>query len=171
MRCRGRRPAHGCAVAQAHPHAESGLSRVLSGTEPDVHNAIIALEGFNLLPAGGMVPNPSALLARRLRGPVLGQLTALFDVVLLDVPAMDASSDAAGLSPLADRTVLVANRHTTPGPAVRDTISAIEAAGGQVIGAVINGHRDEKPRGSWLPLRRPAQIRHLDKKPSGRGTA
>ena len=98
-----------------------------------------------------MVPNPSALLTRRLLTPVLGQLTALFDVVLLDAPALDASSDAAGLSPLADRTVLVANRHSTPGPAVREAISAIEAAGGQVIGAVINGHRDEKPARQLAP--------------------
>jgi capsular exopolysaccharide synthesis family protein len=148
------------------PHTKIGLSQVLDGSEPDIFNAVVTLEGFNLLPAGGMVPSPSALLTRRLLTPVLEQLTSRYDFVLLDAPSVDASSDAAGLSPLAAMTVLVADRHRTPGPAVRAAVSTIEAAGGQVIGAVVNGHREEKPR-RRLPLGGRAQVRHLNERHEG----
>lgn len=124
------------------PHIATGLSHVLEQRELEPFAAVAQVGTFDVLVAGDVSSNASPLLSARLLTPVIEQLQAKYDVVLVDAPSVAASSDAARLSHLAAMTVLVANTHSTTLPAIRAAISAIHSAGGHVIGAVVNGHRD-----------------------------
>lgn len=64
-----------------------------------------------------------------------------FDHILLDCPALQTSTDALILASLVDGVVLVAEAEETTKEQVTWAMSAIEKAGGKVIGFVLNKRR------------------------------
>jgi len=90
--------------------------------------------------------------AQQLRGPALDWGAALatarrdFDLVVVDSPALERSSSGVVISGLADMTLAVVEAERTRAAAVRNLIDRIHAAGGQVIGAILNKRRFYIPR-------------------------
>lgn len=117
----------------------AGLSTLLSdrsGTD-----SIQRIPGFvdlSVMPAGPTPPNPLELLGRDSFGVLMTQLAAQFDVVILDSPASDSGSDYQLLAQKARGVLLVARRNRTSMDACRGVADDVRAAGGLVVGSVMN---------------------------------
>ena len=83
---------------------------------------------------------PSAAAARAL----LGRLRAAYDVVVLDLPPLLASSSAVLLSDTIDGFVLVSQWGGTPQPMLAEALSRLAAADALFLGAVLT--RCDQPR-------------------------
>ena len=75
----------------------------------------------------------------------LQELRGLFDLVLLDVPAVDSAGTGLHLACCADTTVVVVEAERTRLPMAADLAARIRAAGGNVAGIVINRRRKHIP--------------------------
>jgi capsular exopolysaccharide synthesis family protein len=91
-----------------------------------------------LLPRGGANGNPSALLSGARMRSLLAELRTRCDLVVLDTPPVLAAADAAILSAVADGVVLVVRAGKTDRAAVQEAARQVAAAGGRLIGAVLN---------------------------------
>ncbi|PTS88574.1 hypothetical protein DBR21_09000 [Caulobacter sp. HMWF009] len=75
-----------------------------------------------------------------------------YDVVLVDTPAMARSAAALIAAPMVDMTLIVVEAEATRAAVARNLIERIDAAGGEVIGAILNKRGFYIPRliYSWL---------------------
>ncbi|MEV6306533.1 polysaccharide biosynthesis tyrosine autokinase [Actinoplanes sp. NPDC051861] len=125
-----------------------GLAEVLAGTArvPDVLQS--SLNGrVTVLPAGEHAPDPGEVLASpRLRATVR-TLTERFDIVLVDAPALQGVADAAVLSRVTDRALLVVRANHTRTADVRTSMDLLERVGAEVAGAVLNALPRKLPTG------------------------
>jgi capsular exopolysaccharide synthesis family protein len=120
------------------PHTE-GLSNILAEEVSfwaAVHNVVTNLD---ILPAGNATDSPAALLDSPQMELVLDHCASLYDVVLLDTPALTVSADTTLLSHWVDGGILVVR------PDHLDLENALSAQailaqwGEKMIGMVING--------------------------------
>ena len=100
--------------------------------------------GLSMLPTGRTVVSERPLLANSPDlDAVLDTLAERFDHVLLDLPALDATSDGLTLAEKASNLVLVVHHGVT---AESDVIAAAEQlAGLPVLGAILNAHSSRLP--------------------------
>jgi Mrp family chromosome partitioning ATPase len=116
-----------------------GLSDALQQLEPIGSFAVrVNLPNLFLVPAGASLENPHVgVTSDRMRLRV-AELRSSFDFVLIDTPAMDFSSDALCLGPLAEGVVLVLEAHSTRKQNARKSVVELQAAHAKVLGAVLN---------------------------------
>jgi succinoglycan biosynthesis transport protein ExoP len=93
---------------------------------------------LDVLPAGRIPPNPGELLGSTPMKQLLSELTARYDVVLLDSPPLLAVPDAASLSGLVGGSVLVIGADLLHRRQLQQAIESLNAAGGHVDGVVVN---------------------------------
>lgn len=79
----------------------------------------------------------------------LPQLRSVFDLVLLDVPAVESSSAGLVLAGHVDTTVVVVEAERTRLPMAGELAGRIRQAGGDVAGIVINKRRKNIPEGVY----------------------
>lgn len=116
-----------------------GLSTLLAGrASADVIERIAPLLNLSILPAGPIPPNPQELLGRPVFQKFLAELDKLFDVVILDTPAGEASADAQMIATRACGALMVARRHRTSARAVKALSGHLVGIGATLMGAVIN---------------------------------
>jgi Mrp family chromosome partitioning ATPase len=77
---------------------------------------------------------------------LLHELSAYFDMIVLDTPPLLAVADAAALAPLVDGVLLVVGAGATHRYAVEEALQRLESVGASVVGAVLNDSRGEVPR-------------------------
>jgi Mrp family chromosome partitioning ATPase len=135
-----------------------GLAAVLDG-EVSIDDALVPVrastgndewgagEGsLSVMPAGRMAPARRVTAAR---GPELKQtfsrLRTRFDYLLLDTPAVLATSDAIALAGLADACCLVVHQGATPAATVQEALAAIRHL--NVVGVIMNQVRVDMPAG------------------------
>jgi capsular exopolysaccharide synthesis family protein len=108
--------------------------------DPDVTETLQAtdIDNLRVLPSGPLPPNPAELLGSRRFRDLLGRLSELSDVVILDSPPLLAVTDAAVLSAIAAGTVLVVNCGETRASAAREAAERLGGVGARVLGVVIN---------------------------------
>jgi capsular exopolysaccharide synthesis family protein len=129
--------------------AEPGLSEVLAG-----HTSVedVMRESVNprlwVLPAGAVPPNPGELLAAPAMAEALRILEKGFDVVVVDAPPVLAAADAAVLSALTSRVLLVVGSERTPLQQVNRAAEILSTVEAQFVGAVLNAapRRSRRPR-------------------------
>lgn len=132
-------------AARLDIHSEKGLSEVLAG-KAALDDAFVdyPIEGLGsgslqLLPAGPLSANPSALISSDQMKGVLKELEQRADLVIVDTPAALAVSDPLPLMGSVSGVVLVARMNRS----VRSTISRLQrmvtAAGGSLVGVVATG--------------------------------
>ena len=76
-----------------------------------------------------------------LPGSLLQQLRSRFQYVAIDCPALSASNDVLSLAKLVDGIVLVVEAQRTSKSQIRNAERQIEAAGGRVLGSILNKRR------------------------------
>ena len=64
-----------------------------------------------------------------------------YDVIVIDSPAMTRSKAGIVITPLVDLTLLVIDADNTRGAVARSLVEQVDAAGGQVLGAILNKRR------------------------------
>jgi polysaccharide biosynthesis transport protein len=116
---------------------EAGLSSVVSG-KVAVDAALHRCEdNLWVLPAGEHVANPAELFGPTGMTDLLNSLND-FDVVVFDVPAVLAVTDAVVLAAHVDGVVLVARHGKTERSAAAEARRRLDAVGAHVLGVVLN---------------------------------
>ncbi len=122
------------------------LADVLAG-KASLDDALIAtaLPNLSLLPAGTMPieQRPAAARAASL-GALVDELAARFDHLILDVPALLATSDAIALASLGDACALVVRHGLTPTQSVQLALDDIKHL--RILGVVLTKARLHTPR-------------------------
>ncbi|GAA2267498.1 polysaccharide biosynthesis tyrosine autokinase [Nonomuraea roseoviolacea subsp. roseoviolacea] len=91
-----------------------------------------------VLPCGQIPPNPSELLGSDGMRQLLADLTADYDMVIIDAPPLLPVTDAATLSALCDGTILVARYGRTRHEHVARGIELLASVSARVVGTVLN---------------------------------
>jgi receptor protein-tyrosine kinase len=130
-----------------------GLAAVLGG-EIDLDQALVKVSDaasaeelrLTVLPAGNMPQGRRVIAARspELKA-TIAELRRRFDYVVLDAPAVLATSDAIALAALADGCCLVAHQGVTPVATIQEALAAIRHL--PVIGVIMNQVRVHMPAG------------------------
>jgi len=94
--------------------------------------------GFDVLAAMGPRPDAAEELSARWLGPVITELKQVYDVVLIDAPAVLAVSEALILAQVVDTRVYVVAWNSTPRAAVAEGLSKLAELHLGVTGLVLN---------------------------------
>lgn len=95
-------------------------------------------EKLHLLPSGSYSHNPAELVSSPSMHGLIAGLAEEFDVVILDAPPVLTAADAAVLSNMANGVVLVVESGRTGRRAARQAVTALQQAGANILGAVLN---------------------------------
>lgn len=116
-----------------------GLTTVLIG-RAEIDDVVQHWENSSLdiLPSGRVPPNPSELLGSSAMERLLDELTARYDVVLLDTPPLLPVTDAAVLSNLTGGSMLVVGADRVHRPQLCEAIASLTTAGAHLHGVVLN---------------------------------
>jgi capsular exopolysaccharide synthesis family protein len=125
-----------------HVPGTRGLGDVLSGRaklEEVLQRASVGdkLE-LTYLTAGTSTENTGYLLSLESMRTVHDALRNAFQVVILDTPPLGVVSDAAALSMLVDKVVLVARANATPREALEFAAEELWRLGAPLVGSVLN---------------------------------
>ncbi|MBU7320068.1 CpsD/CapB family tyrosine-protein kinase [Paenibacillus oleatilyticus] len=121
-----------------HISNEEGLSNLLTGQLP-LKNAVVRthIEGLSVIPAGEVTGlHPTELLASETLGLTLRQLAGEFDLVFIDSPAAEWTTDSLMLAAQCDGVVLVAKHKTVKLDEVRKWKKNHEQVNARLIGFV-----------------------------------
>jgi Mrp family chromosome partitioning ATPase len=125
-----------------------GVAGILAGTV-SLEEALIptSLPNLMLLPAGNLAIEQRPIAARSEAIKLLiEQIAEQFDHVILDIPAVLASSDAVALASLAETVCVVVRQGVTPTVIVKQALDEIKHM--NVLGVVLNQTRYHTP--NWL---------------------
>jgi capsular exopolysaccharide synthesis family protein len=124
--------------------ASPGLTETLSG-EATFADALrqTSLPNLWLLPAGGNHHSPSRLLRSHAMSGLLQEARSRFAFIVVDLPAVLRSSDAAVLARLTDGVVLVVRAGATDQRAVAEAVGLL--SGAPLHGVVLNRWRTKVP--------------------------
>lgn len=119
-----------------------GLSEVLAGRVA----AVSALrpsgsERLDVLPAGGLPPNPAELLGSARMRDLLAHLRADHDRVVVDTPPLLPVTDGAVVAGLADGVLLVVRWGRTRRDEVHEAVATLGQVHARLLGTVLNGRR------------------------------
>jgi Mrp family chromosome partitioning ATPase len=121
-----------------------GLAEVLSGAcDLDTALRTSGLPNLMLLPAGSATLHPSRLLRSQATADLLATLRERFAFIVLDLPAVLRSSDAAVLAEMADGVVFVVRAGGTDQGDVEGGLSLL--SGAHLHGVVLNRWRSSMP--------------------------
>jgi hypothetical protein len=132
----------------AQPTDPTGLAAVLTKTKTLDESLIqTALPNLALLPAGSLSPAQRPAMARSdVLKACIEQLGRRFDHILLDIPAILATSDAIALASLGTACCLVVRQGVTPVSNVRRALDDVKHL--PMLGVVLNQARLVLPR--WV---------------------
>ena len=116
-----------------------GVSEVLLGQCP-AKDAIVptAIDNLWFLPAGGIAPNPSELLAQGKLGEVIESLKGQYDRIVIDSSPVLAVRDPLLLAPLVDACCLIVRAGYSPSKATATAVRLLSEAGVPAKGVVLN---------------------------------
>lgn len=118
-------------------------------TDEDVQNGLkpSGFERLRILPSGDEIGDPADGLAGPALERVMDCLRATADVVIIDSPPAMGLADAALLTAASDGAVVIASVRRTDRGLLTDAVALLEAAGGSVLGVVVNRSRRKLPKG------------------------
>lgn len=98
----------------------------------------VDVENLAIMTSGPKPPNPSEILGSSKMQNFMDEITADYDVVILDTPPMLPVTDATVLSRIVDGVLLVVRHGKTTIEAAEIVRRQIEKVGANILGAVIN---------------------------------
>ncbi|HYF59415.1 MAG TPA: chain length determinant protein tyrosine kinase EpsG [Burkholderiaceae bacterium] len=116
-----------------------GLSGVLSrraGLEEIV--PVPAVGNLSLLPSGPLPPNPQELLGRPEFSRLLNELSSVYDVILVDTPSAQQSSDAHVVAQRAGAALIVGRKDRTRSAEIAQLAGIMSNSGIQILGTTLN---------------------------------
>jgi tyrosine-protein kinase Etk/Wzc len=119
---------------------ENGLSELISG-QISLDDAIRQLQGtenLSFIPRGKVPPNPSELLMNPQFAAFLREVSASYDLVIIDTPPVLAVTDAAVIGQHVGTTLLVVRFGVNPQREVAYAKQRLEQNGVKVKGAIVN---------------------------------
>ena len=117
----------------------TGFSTMLAGRlREEAIVRIPDLAGLSVLPAGPTPPNPLELLNRLNFEEFMIGVRGLYDVVIVDTPAMTVGEDAAMIAVKTGAALAVARSGSTRVAAFTDLVQGLMDAGVAVVGSVLN---------------------------------
>lgn len=120
---------------------EPGLTHFLYDDDIDIDVFQTEIENFWVLPAGETVPNPAELLSSERMRDLIHHLRDEFDYVIFDTPPVLLFSDALGLAPQCDATLLVASANKTDSRALTHASGLLTDVEADMIGTILNRYR------------------------------
>ena len=119
-----------------------GLSEVLMGTA-SVSEAIVptAVPNLWVMPAGGIAPNPSELLAQPRLTELIEKLRGEYDRVVIDSSPVLAVRDPLLLANYVDAACLIVRAGHSPAKATMQAVRLLSEAGAPTTGVVLNSVR------------------------------
>jgi capsular exopolysaccharide synthesis family protein len=126
--------------------AEFGLGRIpglcewLSGQTKGINLYRLESLGLWVLPAGAAPQNPLELMQSGKLSPLMDQLEAAFDWIVIDSPPVLPLADASMWSRLADGILLVTRRGVTEKKQLQRGLASLDTK--KVLGALVNGSTD-----------------------------
>ena len=126
---------------------EQGLLQCLRGQcGPDVAVNPTALEHLWVLPVGGWSNDFPSLIRSAAMDRLLAWVRQHFDLAILDLPSLLATTDAQVLAVHADHLALVVRAGVTPTALVRRALQTVDKE--KLIAVLLNGTRRDLP--GWL---------------------
>lgn len=117
----------------------TGLSAVLAGrSELDVIARIPGFVDLSILSAGAIPPNPLELLGRDAFPELIGDVSARFDVVIVDTPAASLGADAQLVAARCSGALMLVRKDHSLLDRCRDLADALSASGVRLVGSVVN---------------------------------
>lgn len=116
-----------------------GLSDLLAGLnsyEEIIQDSKVH-EGLKVVVCGSIPPNPSELLGTERMEKAMEEFSRDFDFIVLDLPPVNAVSDALVASRLADGILVVVRQDYASRGEVADTVRRLQYAGAKVLGFVL----------------------------------
>lgn len=116
-----------------------GLSNLLAGNLP-LESVIqkTQIENLDIITSGPIPPNPAEILGSAKMKNFLKQVTAEYDMVLIDSPPVNTVADASILSSYVDGVILVIAAGETEREAVIVAKNQLEKVNAKILGAVLN---------------------------------
>lgn len=117
----------------------AGLTHYLSG-QSDIEQIVNSTNVPNLYMtlAGPLSPNPAELLTGNRMGDFIKACRNIFDMVIIDTPALGAVIDAAIIAPKCDGVVLVTEANETSAKAAIGVKKQLEMSDCKILGCVLN---------------------------------
>ncbi|MCR8670845.1 polysaccharide biosynthesis tyrosine autokinase [Agrococcus sp. HG114] len=139
-----------------------GLTTALVG-DIRLSDAIVTWgeRGPDVLVSGVLPPSPAAVITSEPFREALDAAAATYETVIIDSPPVLTVADSNLLAPLVDGVVIVVDSSKTRRPQLARTIRSLEAAGGRIIGIVLNKSRPR--RGSDVYYRAMTEERVLER--------
>lgn len=127
---------------------EIGLTELLAHPLKDFSNFIqgVDIPGLTVITSGVLPPNPSELLTSKMVGQTLKRLNQVYDLIVIDTPAVLSVADAIALAPAMDGVILVVKPGTTKIAAVQQALEQLRAVGACVLGVVLNDVNHNSPK-------------------------
>jgi capsular exopolysaccharide synthesis family protein len=117
-----------------------GLSEWLRGETASMNIYRLDTLGLWVLPAGSAPENPLELMQSGKLLPLMEQLTAWFDWIVIDSPPVLPLADTSMWARLADGILLVTRKNITEKQQLQRGLEALEPA--KLLGALVNGSTD-----------------------------
>ncbi|MFM0041904.1 polysaccharide biosynthesis tyrosine autokinase [Paraburkholderia sediminicola] len=116
---------------------QPGLSDVVRGL--DITKAIVpdVLPGLDLLPKGKLPPNPAELLMSERFRALFDELSAKYDLIIVDTPPVLAVTDSTLIGKHAGTTLLVLRHARHPLPEIAETTKRLRNSGVVVRGVLM----------------------------------
>lgn len=111
---------------------------------------------LDILPSGLIPPNPAEILTSDAMKNLLDEATARYDFVIVDSPPVLSVADANLLAPFMDGAIIVVDAKKTRRSPLAHAVSSLEAAGGRIIGVVLNKVRRSRSRSAYYEDSGPA---------------
>lgn len=117
----------------------TGLSGVLAGrSDLSVIERIPGFVDLSILSAGATPPNPLELLGREAFQGLMRDVSARFDVVILDTPAATLGADAQLVATRCSGALMLVRKDHSLLDGCRDLADALNASGVRLVGSVVN---------------------------------
>jgi polysaccharide biosynthesis transport protein len=117
-----------------------GLSSLLRSDATGIGDVaqVTDQENLRIITTGPLPPNPAELMGSQRMRTVLGRLSEIADLVIVDSPPLRAVTDAVLLSSITDGTLFVVDAGRTRRGAIRGGREALAHAGARVLGVALN---------------------------------
>jgi non-specific protein-tyrosine kinase len=135
---------------------EAGFTSVLRGEAP-LSRAVQQVPGeprLQLLASGPPPTAPGQLLSAQRTVEVLTALQAQADVLVIDVPAVEPTGDAAVVASIVDAALVIAGAPSGQAAALARSVDLLDGIEGLVVGVVLNSVDDADTDGRVAMLRR-----------------